>query len=168
MSEITRHKGTGRATSASRGPTRKLFTCRGARRRWPIAVMTAMLMMSPGGPLFVPTVHAQAPVGADFQLDAGDLRFILRQIQIAEADAAGGELFGPGPFQVNERRLPFGLRTVDGSFNHLTPGETNFGAADQLFPRRTAAERRPAEGGTSYAQKNGTVVDSQPRIISNL
>ena len=78
-----------------------------------------------------------APVGAGFELDAGDLRFIFKQIQIAEAHAAGGELFGPGPNQVNERRLPFGLRTVDGTFNHLTPGQTDFGAADEVFPRMT-------------------------------
>ena len=117
-----------------------------------------------------------APIGAGFTLDAGDLRHILKQIQISEAHSAGGDLFGPGPLQVNERRLPFGLRTVDGSYNHLTPGETNFGAADQIFPRLGDAVYRDGEvlppifGGTasSYEQTKGFVADSEPRVISNL
>ncbi len=122
-----------------------------------------------------------APVGAGFELDAGDLRFILKQIQIAEAHSAGGELLGPGPDQVNERRLPFGLRTVDGTLNHLTPGQTEFGAADEVFPRMTTSVYRdgepidldgpgpsPAIPSTSYNQTKGIVADSAPRLISNL
>jgi hypothetical protein len=31
-------------------------------------------------------------------------------------------------------RLPWGLRTVDGSYNNLVPGQEQFGAADQDFP----------------------------------
>ena len=31
-------------------------------------------------------------------------------------------------------RLPFGLRTVDGSFNNLVQDQTQFGAADNDFP----------------------------------
>ena len=31
-------------------------------------------------------------------------------------------------------RLPFGLRTVDGSFNNLVQDQTHFGASDQNFP----------------------------------
>lgn len=116
----------------------------------------------------VRTARAQAPVGAGFNLDAGDLRFIFRQIEIAQAHAAGGELLGPGPNQVNEPRLPFGLRTVDGSENHLLPDQTSFGAADQRFPRMTTPSFRAAEAGTSYAQRTGQVVDSRPRVISNL
>ena len=31
--------------------------------------------------------------------------------------------------------LPMGLRTVDGSNNHLLPGQSQAGAADEIFPR---------------------------------
>src|SRR5207237_7164808 len=68
-------------------------------------------------------------------------------------------------------QLPVGLRTVDGTFNNLVPipDQHLFGAADRLFPRLTTARFRPAEQGTSYATKPQTdVIDSQPRIISNL
>src|SRR5215475_2172431 len=83
-------------------------------------------------------------------------------------------------------RVPFGLRTVDGSFNNLinvdVPNQTHFGAADTVFPRLTDPIFRPAEGvpagffgpgspaipSSSYAQTSGFVFDSQPRTISNL
>ncbi|MBL0276692.1 MAG: choice-of-anchor D domain-containing protein [Anaeromyxobacter sp.] len=112
--------------------------------------------------------EAVAPVGQGFTLNASDLRFIRQQIRIAEAHAAGGQLFGPGPDQVHDVRLPFGLRTVDGTFNNLVPGQEDFGAADQAFPRLAPADFRAAEAGTSYAQKKGLVQDSQPRLVSNL
>src|SRR4029079_17678408 len=64
-------------------------------------------------------------------------------------------------------RIPFGLRTVDGRWNHLGPDQVTFGASDQLFPRLAPAQFRTAEAGTSYAN-NGSVTDAQPRIISNL
>src|SRR5438128_5554868 len=150
--------------------TVKPLTCRRLRsaKWWSIATVVAMLGSS-GGPAFVPTVRAQgSPAAVGFVLDAGDLRFIFRQIQIAEAHAAGGQLFGPGQNQIQERRLPFGLRTVDGSFNHIAPGQERFGASDQIFPRLTTRVLRNAEQDTSYTQNKGTVIDSQPRIISNL
>ena len=93
-----------------------------------------------------------------------DLFFILDQIRIAEAHAAGQNLLDLIP----NTELPFGLRTVDGSFNHLVAGETEFGAADNVFPRMTDPVFRTAEAGTSYTQTSGTVIDSQPRTISNL
>jgi hypothetical protein len=142
-----------------------------AKKAWSIVMMMAMLM-STGGPAFNPTVQAQiAPIGAGFTLNAGDLRFIFHQIEIAQAHSAGGELVGLGPNQVAEVRLPFGLRTVDGSFNHLQPGTTKFGASDQLFPRMTTAAFRPAApeaGATAYTPTGGNVTDPRPRIISNL
>jgi len=99
-----------------------------AKKAWSIAIAMAMLVSS-GGPMFDQTVKAQtAPVGAGFNLNAGDLRFIFRQIQIAQAHSAGGQLFGSGPNQIPDVRLPFGLRAVDGSNNHLAPGTTLFGA----------------------------------------
>ncbi|MBI5068408.1 MAG: choice-of-anchor D domain-containing protein [Deltaproteobacteria bacterium] len=112
--------------------------------------------------------QAVAPVGQGFHLNASDLRFILQQIKIAENHAAGGQLLGPGPDQVGHPVLPFGLRTVDGTFNNLQPGQSGYGAADQVFPRVLPPSFRPAEGGTSYAQKGGVVVDSHPRLVSNL
>jgi Ca2+-binding RTX toxin-like protein len=129
----------------------------------------ALIMSTFGGPAPAPVMHAQGGSAAvGFVLDAGDLRFIFRQIRIAEAHAAGGQLFGPGPNQVQEPRLPFGLRTVDGSFNHIASGQERFGAADQIFPRLTTRVLREGEQGTSYAQPSGNVIDSRPRMISNL
>src|SRR5438445_2381790 len=155
----------------------KPFTCRSVRSRkpWSIAVVCAMIL-STINTIFVPTVHAQtAPAGAGFSLDAGDLRFIFHAIEVAQDHAAGGTLLGPGPNQVQlngkpEPQLPLGLRTVDGSFNNLVPvpDQHLFGASDQLFPRLTVPNFRTAEAGTSYAQLTGDVIDSQPRIISNL
>jgi Ca2+-binding RTX toxin-like protein len=164
----------------------RLSSCRRTSwtRRWAVVTMIQMIVygLAPG---LAPRASAQtAPVGAGFVLEAGDLRFIYRQIRIAEAHAAGGQLFGPDPvLQVNDPRFPFGLRTVDGSFNHLLDGTTRFGSSDQVFPRLTTPLYRPAEAlpfdpdgdgplaagdATSYEQKRGTVVDSQPRVISNL
>ncbi|WP_077525000.1 peroxidase family protein, partial [Metapseudomonas resinovorans] len=93
-----------------------------------------------------------------------DLEFILQQILIAEAHAAGEDL----SLLLPNSQVPWGLRTVDGSFNHLVLGQTEFGAADNLFPRLLDPTFRIAEGGTTYSQTTGLVIDSQPRIISNL
>ncbi|OWJ90115.1 heme peroxidase [Pseudomonas sp. A46] len=93
-----------------------------------------------------------------------DLEFILQQIFIAEAHAAGEDLSS----LLANTQVPWGLRTVDGSFNNLQFGQTEFGAADNLFPRMLDPAFRVAEGGTTYTQTSGLVIDSQPRIISNL
>src|SRR5262245_12242611 len=108
-----------------------------------------------------------------------DLEFILQQILIAEAHAAGAD---PASLVPNSF-VPFGLRTVDGSFNNLFPGQDQFGASDNLFPRLTDPSFRndldgdtfdangPASGGevtnTDYGQ-SGNVADADPRVISNL
>src|SRR2546421_2022455 len=152
----------------------KLLTCRRPRsaRRWALALTIAMVMPGVGGQLFVPTtVHAQtAPTGSGFTINAEDLRFIYDQILVAQDHAAGGTLLGPGPNQVHDPQLPRGLRTVDGSFNNLVPvpDQHLFGASDQVFPRRTTPAFRAAEAGTSYAQTSGDVIDSQPRIATNV
>ncbi|WP_211879971.1 peroxidase family protein, partial [Pseudarthrobacter albicanus] len=125
-----------------------------------------------------------APVGQGFTVAPSDLAFILKQIKIAEHHAATlspahpcDTLVGPGPDQIPDALTSYGLRTVDGSCNNLIPGREKFGAADQPFPRFTtpvfrAAETTPPGFGppapTSYAQKSGSVFDSQPREISNL
>jgi hypothetical protein len=144
------------------------------------------MVLSGNAPLFVPAqsavVQAQAPDpnAVGFVLTVGDLRFIFKQIEIAQEHAAGNPLFGPGPLQVNEPRFPHGLRTVDGSLNHLVSGQERWGAADEVFPRLSPSLYRQGEvfdpdgpGGvagvpTSYLQKRGTVAVSQVRIISNL
>lgn len=93
-----------------------------------------------------------------------DLDFILKQVLIAEAHAAGANLATLIP----NVELAQGLRTVDGSYNNLVTGQSQFGAADVVFPRMLDAFFRTAETGTSYAQTSGLVVDSRPRTISNL
>ncbi|QCI12535.1 heme peroxidase [Pseudomonas putida] len=87
-----------------------------------------------------------------------DLEFILKQIFIAEAHADGANLSDLLP----NSQVPFGLRTVDGSFNNLLTAQTEFGAADNAFLRLLDASYRAA-----YAN-SGNVVDGQPRVISNL
>src|SRR2546425_958749 len=165
----------------------KPVTCRRIRsaKSWSIVTAVAMLASGIGSPVFTPRVHAQtqsAPVGAGFIIDAGDLRFIFHQIEVAQehtvsrtAASPCGTLLGPGPNQVNlfgtpNAQLPLGLRTVDGSCNNLVPvpDQHLFGASDLVFPRATTPVFRPAEQGTSYTQVAGNVFDSQPRIISNL
>ena len=56
----------------------------------------------------------------------------------AEAHAGGGELLGTGPNQIPSPLLPYGLRTVNGKFNNLIPGQEEFGMADRIFPRLVA------------------------------
>jgi Ca2+-binding RTX toxin-like protein len=118
---------------------------------------------------FFSHLHACVDAGAGRReqvmatLIRSDLEFILEQILIAEQHAAGADLttLVPNSF------VAFGLRTVDGSFNHLFPGQQFFGAADQLFPRLLDPSFRTGDTFGTYAS-DGTVVDSQPRTISNL
>src|SRR5262245_55239980 len=93
-----------------------------------------------------------------------DLEFILQQILIAEAHAAGADLTTLVP----DSFVPFGLRTVDGSFNNLFPGQEEFGAADNQFPRLTDPLFRDALVGSYADTTNTVVIDPQPRVISNL
>ena len=65
-----------------------------------------------------------------------DLSFNLTQIKIAESHSAGTPLTE----LVTNPLLPFGLRTVDGSFNNLLPGNELFGTADTLCPPQRAVE----------------------------
>ncbi|WP_404862633.1 peroxidase family protein [Georhizobium sp. MAB10] len=132
-----------------------------------------------------------------------DLEFILKQIKIAEAHSAAidgndtpaeiaaklatlvnGAGGTPGGVlgQTQAGLMPFGLRTVDGSFNNFMPGSEMLGSSTQLMDRLLDPVFKPAEGSpaglhapgtpagapTSYAQPNGIVYDSQPRVISNL
>ncbi len=100
-------------------------------------------------------------------LNLHDLDFILKQIEIAERHAAGESLADmiPNPL------LPWGLRTVDGTYNNIIPGREDWGAADQEFLRLLDRVDRTGVGPggteTQYGQ-GGTVLDTQPRTISNL
>ena len=135
---------------------------------------------------------ADAAVGQGFNPNLSDVRFILKQIKISERHAATatpanpcGTLLGTGVNQIpngNQQgaELPWGLRTVDGTCNNLLPGQSKWGAADTVFPRSAPAQFRDAEAGdpdgpgpapsgpTSYTQKRGIVIDSEPRTVSNL
>jgi Ca2+-binding RTX toxin-like protein len=147
---------------------------------------TAPVTAVPVAPVTTPTFvdHTQTSGGVGVHFIRSDLNFILDQIKIAERNAAGEPLIN----LVDNVRSPQGLRTVDGSFNNLinfgnVPNQTQFGAADTVFPRLTNPLFRPAQpvtvdldgpGGqavgdpTSYTQTSGFVFDSQPRTISNL
>ena len=149
----------------------------------------ALILLAVLGVALLPTTSrtaraAQAPVGQGFTVTPGDLKFILKQIKIAEHHAITysaanmcGTLVGPGPDQIPDRLTSYGLRTVDGSCNNLFQGREAFAATDQPFPRLTKpvfrdAEDSPAAFGpshpTSYKQRTGSVFDSQPRTVSNL
>ncbi|RYY22640.1 MAG: heme peroxidase [Sphingomonadales bacterium] len=131
-----------------------------------------------------------------------DLEFILEQIKIAEAhalwtqgDPSGRPLFGPdpdgaGPLQggsIPSYNVSWGLRTVNGTYNHLLPGTENTGAADQPFPTLLDPVYRDADGGlldpdgpgpapefptqdnyNPSDDPNSVVIDSSLRTISNL
>jgi Ca2+-binding RTX toxin-like protein len=88
-------------------------------------------------------------------------------------------LVGPDPDQVPDYLTSYGLRTVDGACNNLLPARHAFGQADKPFPRLTSPTFGNAEpitagfpvgppGPTSYQQTSGSVVDAEPRVISNL
>jgi Ca2+-binding RTX toxin-like protein len=143
-------------------------------------------------------------------LNLHDLQFILKQIKIAEAHSNGaalteirinpatgevitdpllygsnGQFLGDASWgrAIPDPKTPFGLRTVDGSYNNLVEGREYWGAADQLMPRYFDQSYRdggpetpidvngPAPGGivtnTNYGSP-GDVVDTDPRVISNL
>ncbi|MEQ1804305.1 MAG: peroxidase family protein [Burkholderiaceae bacterium] len=117
--------------------------------------------------------------------------FFLAQIKMAEQNA-GYDSTLPGvalpavPLDqlVTNPLLPEGLRRIDGTYNNVLPGQFNFGAADQVFPRMlppafktnvgTVTFDPDGPGGqavgqqTSYTQNNGFVFDAQPRLASNL
>ncbi|NMY16249.1 heme peroxidase [Pseudomonas sp. WS 5019] len=140
-------------------------------------------------PLPPPPLPVESDVvspGNGLRMIRSDLQFILDQIIIAERHAAGEDLMDIIP----NSRLPWGLRTVDGSFNNLVFGQEHFGAADQPFPTATTQNfindpdgdsidlNGPGPGGVfvngnyAYDPTNPAsprdVVDADPRTISNL
>lgn len=116
-----------------------------------------------------------------------DLGFILDQIAIAEAHAAGTDLTD----LVDSPLLPYGLRTVDGSYNNIVPGRESWGASHESFRHLTEQTwRNEADDAMTFGTPPmsmvldnndytpgapttpgfapGTVVDADPRTISNL
>src|SRR4051794_35809100 len=185
--KMTPHRSATRAGLPKRGDLQMSFMRMRDKSRWRNTLLLSQALLL----ALYPMTSAQAqtaPVGNGFTINAEDLRFIFHAIEVAQANSAGGVLLGSGPNQVNlntpisaacangapcpgDAQLPVGLRTVDGSFNNIVPipDQHLFGAADLLFPRLTTPRFRAAEGGTSYATIPQTdVIDSQPRIISNL
>ena len=127
-------------------------------------------------------------MATSFTVNLADLTKILEQIKVAERHAAGENLvdiIGP-----DATLLPVGLRTVDGSYNHLLPGTELVGSADQLFPRLLPPDFRTVNdaysvtlvppsvvpGGVTITNNNydptipgsHSVADADPRIVSNL
>ena len=72
-------------------------------------------------------------------LNTNDLAHILEQIRIAEDHSrliAEGVDPGAALSQlVSSPLIPYGLRTVDGSFNNFQPGMERFGASDEVMTR---------------------------------
>ena len=77
-------------------------------------------------PAAIPAESPTVSPGGGLHLIRSDLQFILEQIFISERHAAGEDLLSLLP----NSRVPFGLRTVDGSFNNLVQGQSGFGATD--------------------------------------
>ena len=143
------------------------------------AATTAPVAVGIAPPPAAPIPAESATVSAGVHYIRSDLQFILDQIVIAEKQAAGAD-FGS---LVSNPRASQGLRTVDGTFNNLVQGQSEFGAADTTFPRLVPATflndadgdtfdaNGPAPGGlvtnTNYGAA-GNVADADPRIISNL
>ncbi|HEV7930333.1 MAG TPA: peroxidase family protein, partial [Nitrosospira sp.] len=118
----------------------------------------------------------------NFTVNKADLEFILKQINVSERHAKGeslNDIIGP-----DAALTPFGLRTTDGRFNNLLPGQSKFGAADNIFTRLLPpAFLNDADGdvfdpdgpgpapavvtNNNYGLR-GSVADADPRTISNL
>ena len=124
-----------------------------------------------------------------------DLEFILRQIKIAEehsrgtpldqiyVNAAGDVVDATAPgavLAISHPLAPYGLRTVDGSYNNMVAGRDQWGAADNPFIHLAELSYRndqdtdrivlgpgPALTNHDYGAP-GSVVDADPRLISNL
>ena len=125
-------------------------------------------------------------------LNQHDLEFVLKQIKIAEAhsngiplteirlDAAGRVITDPNdpaynpasavfdpdaPRAIPDPHTPYGLRTVDGSYNNIIEGRELWGAADQVMPRMFDPHHYDdADGDT---QSMGPVTQGAPQPVTN-
>ncbi|MEE1619985.1 peroxidase family protein [Zafaria sp. J156] len=174
------------------------------------AAATALIATGALAPLAAAT--AAPPPGQDFNVTQGDLEFIIKQIDIAEdhakqwtrnqdasplCDTASRQFHINSQTYTDQRGLndsdrgycvgtatmPYGLRTVDGRWNNLLPGQDGYGTANRVFPRLLTPDyitAGPVPFGipgnpfgtpgtiTSYEQTDGFVFDTRPRTISNL
>ncbi|MCO6060363.1 heme peroxidase, partial [Pseudomonas sp. MOB-449] len=134
-------------------------------------VFSASTVASFVAPPIAPAIPDESPTtSTGIHLIRSDLQFILDQILIAENHPDGNVLGS-----ISNSRLPFGLRTVDGTFNNLVREQTDFGAADQDFPLLLDQQFRNDLDGDTFGPFTNTnyasttdVVDADPRIISNL
>lgn len=109
-----------------------------------------------------------------------DLEFILQQILLAEGHTAGAD---PLTQLSGNALLPYGLRTVEGIYNNVVPGQESFGSANRPMPATLSQRWRAAEAASfdpdgpgpltigsasSYTQTSGVVFDGKVRTISNL
>lgn len=121
-------------------------------------------------------------MATSFHVNAHDLGFILKQIEVSELQASTPGMTTVEAIQAvygvsaaDAALMPVGLRTVDGSDNNLLPGHEQNGAGDTPFPRlldpvyTNEGDEAPFFGitNTNYGT-GGNVVDSDPRTISNL
>ena len=149
----------------------------GVTRKFAAGALALLLSAGVVPSVLAPAVSA-APTGQGFTLNAGDMRFILKQIKIAEnhatkEDAQGNDVPGPplmgsGPNQIANPLLPYGLRTVDGTENNLVEGQNDFGSASRVFPRLADPEWRTPAAGQNYKSVNSNVTDGTPRFVSNV
>jgi Ca2+-binding RTX toxin-like protein len=136
-------------------------------------------------------------MATNFTINKSDLEFILKQIKIGEDTSIGytpttatvsiqqAIMDAYGLSAADAALAPFGVRTVDGTYNNLLPGQSHFGAADTLFPRLTdpvflndndgdqmsfgpPGSGAPVITNTNYGAIGQSVADADPRIISNL
>lgn len=132
-------------------------------------------------------------MASSFTINLEDLARILANIKIAEQNAGNQDLTPGAPnvagqdlrtiIGADAELLPLGLRTVSGIYNHLLPGQETVGAADQPFPRLLTPQERVGSGGSidfdgpdgqpplaldGIYNATGSVIDTQPRTISNL
>ncbi|WP_194726840.1 hypothetical protein [Noviherbaspirillum malthae] len=70
-----------------------------------------------------------------------DLEFMLMRNATAERHVVGEHLATIG----SNLRLPYGLRTVDGTYNNIVGGRERYGGADQVMPRLLVPDVREAE-----------------------
>ncbi|GEP12549.1 peroxidase family protein [Methylobacterium gnaphalii] len=141
-------------------------------------------------------------------LNQQDLIYILKQIRIAEAHASGigltelrvdpatGDLLtdrslynsagvwlgdANAPRAIPDPHVPYGLRTVDGTYNNIVPGRETWGSSGQPMPQNfqpnylndTDGDQMILGPGAPVITNGnyglpGSVADADPRIISNL
>ncbi|RYD79387.1 MAG: hypothetical protein EOP84_13090, partial [Verrucomicrobiaceae bacterium] len=111
------------------------------------------------------------------KLNQHDLEFILKQIKIAEAHASGiplneirvdqnGVYGTEGMLAISQPHLPYGLRTVDGSYNNIIPGRELWGAADQTMPRMFDPYWRNETDGDTF-DPDGPTQPAPPLVDGN-